>query len=50
MSPPLLSYHINGSREVEGLVQMELIETFEKRKKVEVKLSELGRMLMSGYL
>jgi DNA-binding transcriptional ArsR family regulator len=50
MSPPLLSYHLNGTPEVEGLKQMELIETREQRKKVEVKLSTLGEILMAGYL
>jgi DNA-binding transcriptional ArsR family regulator len=50
VSPPWLSYHLNGTPEVEGLKQMELIETREQRKKVEVKLSTLGEILMAGYL
>jgi len=50
MSPPLLSYHLNGTAEVEGLKQMDLIEAREQRKKVEVKLSTLGEILMAGYL
>lgn len=50
MSFPLISYHINGRGKVDGLLQMGLVETAESRKKIEVKLSELGKMLMAGYL
>jgi DNA-binding transcriptional ArsR family regulator len=50
MSLPLVSYHINGSHKVDGLKQMGLIETIDMRKKVEIKLSTLGKMLMAGYL
>lgn len=49
MSPPLLSYHLNGTADVEGLKQMGLVEAREPRKKVEIQLSELGKMLMAGY-
>ena len=50
MSPPLLSYHLNGTADVEGLKQMDLIEAREQKKKVEIKLSKLGEILMAGYL
>ncbi|MFQ6127137.1 MAG: DUF6293 family protein [Candidatus Heimdallarchaeota archaeon] len=50
MSRPLLSYHLNGTTEVEGLKQLELVETRDERKNVMVKLSELGKMLIAGYL
>lgn len=49
MSLPLISYHMNGSHKVEGLKQMGLVELSENRKNIAVTLSELGRMLMSGY-
>lgn len=50
MSPPLLSYHLNGTTDVEGLKQLELVETRDERKNVAIKLSELGKMLIAGYL
>lgn len=50
MSPPLLSYHLNGTAQSDGLKQMGLVETQEAGKKVTLELTSLGRMLMSGYL
>jgi hypothetical protein len=50
MSLPLVSYHINGSVKVEGLMQMGLVEAAEGRKRVSVTLSELGKIMMSGYV
>lgn len=50
MSLPLLSYHINGSRKSEGLRSMELVETAEKRGKIEIRLSTLGRLIVKGYV
>jgi hypothetical protein len=50
MSLPLVSYHINGNRKVEGLRQMGLVEATEGRKRISIRLSELGRMMMSGYI
>lgn len=50
MSLPLISYHINGSRRVAGLKQMGLVETIEIGKRVMIKLSNLGKILMAGYL
>lgn len=50
MSPPLLSYHLNGTADMEGLKQMELVETRGDRKKVEIELSALGKLLIAGYL
>jgi len=49
MSLPLISYHMNGSHKVEGLKQMGLVDLSEHRKNTSVTISELGRMLMSGY-
>ena len=50
MSPPLISYHINGNLKSEGLKQMGLIETSEKKGRIELKLSTLGIMLLKGYI
>jgi len=50
MSPPLISYHINGNLKSEGLKQMGLIETSEKKGRIELKLSTLGIMLLKGYV
>ncbi len=50
MSPPLLSYHLNGTADVDGLKQLGLVESREPRKNIEIQLSDLGKMLMAGYL
>ena len=50
MSLPLISYHINGNLKSEGLKSLGLVETAEKKGKVDVKLSMLGRMLVRGYI
>ncbi len=50
MSLPLISYHINGNRKVEGLKQMGLVDIEESRRRLTIHLSELGRILMLGYV
>lgn len=50
MSLPLISYHINGNLKSDGLKEMGLIETTEKKGRIEIKLSTLGRMLIKGYV
>ena len=50
MSLPLISYHINGNLKSEGLKKMGLAETNEKKGRIEIKLSTLGRMLIKGYV
>ena len=50
MSLPLLVYHINGNVKSEGLKTMGLIETEEKRGRIKVRLTELGRLLVKGYV
>src|SRR3989344_7580490 len=44
MSLPLVSYHINGNLKSEGLKDLGLVDTLEKKGRVEVHLSMLGRM------
>ena len=50
MSLPLISYHINGNLKSEGLKEMSLVETTEKKGRIEIKLSTLGRLLIKGYV
>ena len=49
MSAPLLSYHINGTKKVDGLKQLGLVEIEEQEGKSLIKINMLGRMLMKGY-
>jgi DNA-binding transcriptional ArsR family regulator len=50
MSLPLVSYHINGTLKSEGLKQLGLVDTAEKKGRVEVHLSTLGKLLVRGYI
>lgn len=50
MSLPLLVYHINGNMKSDGLKMMGLVETEEKRGRIKVRLTELGRLLEKGYV
>lgn len=50
MSLPLVSYHINGNLKSEGLKDMGLVETEEKKGRIALRLTTLGKMLISGYV
>ncbi|MEK6826293.1 MAG: ABC transporter substrate-binding protein, partial [Nanoarchaeota archaeon] len=50
MSLPLISYHINGTMKSEGLKELGLVETVEKKGKMEISLSMMGRLLIKGYI
>jgi len=51
MSLPLISYHINGNPESQGLVQLGLVETVGGSKgRIELQLTTLGRLLIRGYI
>jgi len=50
MSLPLISYHINGNLKSEGLKEMGLVETEEKKGRIAVSLSTLGKLLLKGYV
>ncbi len=51
MSPPLLSYHINGTRESEGLKQLGLIDILPlQQKHIALRLTTLGKLLAQGYI
>lgn len=44
---PLLSYHVQGSRESKGLAELDLVEVERKdRGKISMKLSTLGKLLI----
>ncbi len=50
MSVSLLSYHINGNFKYKGLKELRLVEVKEQNKNLFVKLSDLGRLLLKGYI
>lgn len=50
MSLPLISYHLNGNRKVEGLKQLGLVETIGENGRLVVQLTTLGRLLVKGYI
>ena len=50
MSPPLLSYHINGTLKSEGLKQLGLIDVVEEKGSMLIKLNTLGKLLIKGYI
>ena len=50
MSPPLLSYHLNGNLKSEGLVQMGLVDIQQEKRALRISLTMLGRLLVSGYV
>lgn len=50
MSVSLLSYHINGNYKYKGLKEYRLILVRERSKKVFVKLSDMGNLLLKGYI
>lgn len=50
VSSPLLSYHLNGDRETDGLIEIGLVEYLEEEKKgKKVSLSTMGRLFFKGY-
>ena len=46
MSLPLISYHINGNQKSNGVKSMGLVDTNEKKGRVEIGISELGRFVI----
>lgn len=50
MSISLLSYHINGNYRHKGLKEFRLVDVKEKNKVLFVKLSEMGYILLRGYI
>jgi DNA-binding transcriptional ArsR family regulator len=50
MSISLLSYHINGNFKYKGLKEYGLVDVQEEGKNILVKLSEMGNLLLQGYV
>jgi len=50
MSVSLLSYHLNGTLKYKGMVNLRLVEVQEKNKNLMIKLSEMGSLLLKGYI
>lgn len=50
MSISLVSYHINGNFHSKGLKGYHLVEVREKGKNVFIRLSQIGNMLLRGYI
>jgi DNA-binding transcriptional ArsR family regulator len=50
MSLPLISYHINGNLKSEGLKELGLVETTEKKGRIGITLTLLGKLLVDGYI
>lgn len=50
MSISLLSYHINGNYKYKGLKEHRLVEVKEQNNNLMVKLSEMGNLLLKGYI
>ncbi|RME77914.1 hypothetical protein D6774_02780 [Candidatus Woesearchaeota archaeon] len=50
MSLSLLSYHINGNLKYKGLKEYRLVDVKEEQNRMFVKVSQMGTMLLRGYL
>jgi len=50
MSVSLLSYHLNGTLKYKGMISLRLVEVKEKNKNLMIKLSEMGSLLLKGYI
>jgi DNA-binding transcriptional ArsR family regulator len=50
LSISLLSYHLNGTLKYKGLVSLRLAEVKEHNKNLLIRLSEMGSLLLKGYV
>ena len=50
MSLSLISYHVNGNIKTDGLKGLGLVETIEKKGRVRIQLTTMGRLLLNGYV
>jgi predicted transcriptional regulator len=50
MSVSLVSYHINGNYKHKGLKEFRLVDIKDDNKNLCIKLSEMGRLLLKGYI
>ncbi len=49
-SVSLLSYHLNGTVQYKGLIELRLVEMRESNRNMMARLSELGSLLLRGYI
>ncbi|MBI2105834.1 winged helix-turn-helix transcriptional regulator [Candidatus Woesearchaeota archaeon] len=50
MSVSLASYHINGNYKHKGLKEFRLVDIKDENKNLCIKLSDMGRLLLKGYI
>tara|TARA_B100000315_G_C14417801_1_gene514066 strand:- start:190 stop:870 length:681 start_codon:yes stop_codon:yes gene_type:complete len=50
MSISLLSYHINGNYKYKGLKEFRLVDVKEQKNQLFIKLSEMGNLILKGYI
>ena len=50
MSLPLISYHVNGNAKAEGLRQMGLVDVRERKGRMQIDLTSMGRLLIEGHI
>lgn len=50
MSPPLVSYHLNGNQKSEGLKELKLVTSRDNKGKSYVKLTTLGVLTVKDYI
>lgn len=50
MSASLVSYHINGNYKYKGMKELRLVEVKDEDNTLKIKLSELGNLLLKGYI
>lgn len=48
LSLPLIAYHLKGNRDSQGLVEMNLVETFREGGSVALELTSLGKLIVKG--
>jgi hypothetical protein len=50
ISLPLIAYHLKGNKDSQGLIDMNLVETERIDGKLQLTLSDLGKLIVSGSL
>ena len=50
MSLPLIAYHLKGNKDSQGLIEMNLVETDRVDGKLQISLTDLGKLIVSGSL
>jgi hypothetical protein len=50
MSLPLIAYHLKGNKDSQGLIEMNLVDTERIDGKLQIILSDLGKLIVSGSL